>query len=42
VHYGAIHALKDISFSVEAGKIVTLVGANGAGKSTRSRQFAGF
>ena len=41
VHYGAIHALKDISFSVEKGKIVTLVGANGAGKSTTLRAISG-
>ena len=33
-YYGAIHALKDVSISVEAGKIVSLIGANGAGKST--------
>ncbi len=34
VYYGAIHAVKDISFTVEQGEIVTLIGANGAGKST--------
>ena len=34
VYYGAIHAVKDISFHVEEGEIVTLIGANGAGKST--------
>ncbi len=34
VYYGGIHALKGISFEVEEGKIVTLIGANGAGKST--------
>ena len=34
VHYGGIHALRGISLDVPAGKIVTLVGANGAGKST--------
>ena len=33
-HYGAIHALKDVSIDVEKGEIVTLIGANGAGKST--------
>ena len=34
VYYGAIHAIKGISFEVNAGEIVTLIGANGAGKST--------
>lgn len=34
VHYGSIHAIKGISFKVEEGEIVTLIGANGAGKST--------
>ena len=34
VYYGAIHALKGISFHVEKGEIVALIGANGAGKST--------
>ena len=33
-HYGNIHAVKDISFEVDQGEIVTLIGANGAGKST--------
>ena len=38
VYYGAIHAIKGISFEVNEGEIVTLIGANGAGKSTtRSR-----
>ena len=41
VHYGAIHALKGISFGVETGKIVTLIGANGAGKSTTLRAISG-
>ena len=34
VYYGAIHAVKGISFCVDEGEIVTLIGANGAGKST--------
>jgi len=41
VHYGAIHALKGISVRVEKGQIVTLVGANGAGKSTTLRAISG-
>ena len=34
VHYGGIHALRGISLNIEDGKIISLVGANGAGKST--------
>ena len=34
VYYGAIHAIKGVSFSVEEGEIVTLIGSNGAGKTT--------
>lgn len=34
VYYGAIHAIKGVSFQVNAGEVVTLIGANGAGKST--------
>jgi branched-chain amino acid transport system ATP-binding protein len=41
VYYGAIHALKGISLAVEAGKIVTLIGANGAGKSTTLNTISG-
>jgi branched-chain amino acid transport system ATP-binding protein len=41
VHYGAIHALKGVTIDVEAGQIVTLVGANGAGKSTTLRAISG-
>lgn len=41
VYYGAIHALKGLSIDVEAGEIVTLIGANGAGKSTTLRSISG-
>jgi branched-chain amino acid transport system ATP-binding protein len=41
VYYGAIHALQGISFNVEQGEIVTLIGANGAGKSTTLRTVSG-
>ena len=41
VHYGAIHALKGVSFNVDRGEIVTLIGANGAGKSTVLRTISG-
>jgi branched-chain amino acid transport system ATP-binding protein len=41
VYYGAIHALKGISFHVEKGEIVTLIGANGAGKSTTLNTISG-
>lgn len=41
VHYGGIHALRGISLDVPAGKIVTLIGANGAGKSTTLNSIMG-
>ena len=41
VSYGAIRALQGISFSIEKGEIVTLIGANGAGKSTTLRTISG-
>jgi len=41
VYYGAVHALKGVTVNVETGKIVTLIGANGAGKSTILRAVSG-
>lgn len=41
VYYGKIHALKDVSLEVEAGEIVALIGANGAGKSTTLKTVSG-
>ncbi len=41
VYYGAIHAIKGISLAVDEGEIVTLIGANGAGKSTTLRTISG-
>jgi len=41
VFYGNIHAIRDISFNVEKGEIVTLIGANGAGKSTILKSISG-
>jgi branched-chain amino acid transport system ATP-binding protein len=41
VHYGRIQAIHDMSFSVEQGEIVSLIGANGAGKSTTMKTISG-
>ena len=41
VYYGNIHAVKDVSFEVNEGEIVTLIGANGAGKSTTLNTISG-
>ncbi|MEO5930533.1 MAG: ATP-binding cassette domain-containing protein, partial [Candidatus Kapaibacterium sp.] len=41
VNYGAIEAIKGISFQVPSGSIVTLIGANGAGKTTTLRTISG-
>ncbi|MDR3165489.1 MAG: ATP-binding cassette domain-containing protein, partial [Synergistaceae bacterium] len=41
VYYGSIHAVKDVSFEVAEGEIVTLIGANGAGKSTILKTISG-
>ena len=41
VFYGGIHALRDVSMQIDAGEVVTLIGANGAGKSTTLRAVAG-
>ncbi len=41
VYYGAIHAIKGVSLNVHEGEIVTLIGANGAGKSTTLRTISG-
>jgi branched-chain amino acid transport system ATP-binding protein len=40
-HYGTIEALRGVSLSVEEGKVVTLIGSNGAGKSTTLRAISG-
>ena len=42
VYYGAIHAIKGVSFDVNEGEVVTLIGANGAGKSTTLQTVSGF
>src|SRR6188508_3416581 len=41
VYYGAIHALRNVSLTVNSGEVVTLIGANGAGKSTTLRAVTG-
>ena len=41
VYYGSIHAIKGVSFEVQEGEIVTLIGANGAGKSTTLNTISG-
>ncbi len=41
VYYGAIHAIKDVSFAVGEGEVVTLIGANGAGKTTTLNTVSG-
>jgi branched-chain amino acid transport system ATP-binding protein len=41
VHYGAIQALRGVSFNLNEGEIVTLIGANGAGKSTSLNTISG-
>lgn len=41
VYYGSIHAIKDVSFTVNEGEVVTLIGANGAGKSSTLRAIVG-
>ncbi|WP_418727509.1 ABC transporter ATP-binding protein [Collinsella tanakaei] len=41
VYYGAIHAIKNVSFEVDEGEVVALIGANGAGKSTTLKTMSG-
>ncbi|MDY3905639.1 MAG: ATP-binding cassette domain-containing protein, partial [Lawsonibacter sp.] len=41
VYYGAIHAIKNVSFEVNEGEVVTLIGANGAGKTTTLHTVSG-
>ena len=40
-HYGAIEALRGVSLTVEEGEVVTIIGSNGAGKSTTLRSITG-
>ena len=40
-HYGSIEALKGVSLTVDEGEVVTLIGSNGAGKSTTLRSISG-
>src|SRR5699024_2758339 len=42
VHYGVIEAIKDVSFFINEGEIVSLIGANGAGKTTILNTISGF
>ena len=41
VDYGSIHALKEIDIDVNTGEVITLIGANGAGKSTTMKAIMG-
>ena len=41
IYYGGVHALKGINIEVPAGKVITLIGANGAGKSSTLRCVCG-
>ena len=41
VHYGMIQAVRDVSFEVNEGEVVSLIGANGAGKTTIHRTISG-
>ena len=42
VHYGMIQAVRDVSFEVNEGEVVSLIGANGAGKTTILRTLSGW
>ena len=41
VHYGMIQAIKDVSFEVNEGEVIALIGANGAGKTTTLHTITG-